>query len=260
MFTTEVQEMASSINEIAENTYSVTNNVNNMNSFFIKLISDIQNGQPADEAIKKSIAEIEQTSKTLNDANLIISSNAFRINRLAMNAAIEAANAGKGFSVVADEIRKLAETSSNQSRHIAAQIKIIQSTIHAAGDAGISLMNVFCEITSSANTVTPIIEEIKISMDEQNRGTQDINKTLSTLSNESHDIVAKVETGKKSMEELHKKIVDVGKITSKINSFMDEVAGDTNFIQNSSENVEQTAIGVESSTSKMIDIIKDFKL
>lgn len=118
-------------------------------------------------------------------------------------------------------------------------------------------MNAFSEITSSANTVTPIIEEIKISMDEQNRGTQDINKTLSTLTNESHDIVAKVETGKKSMEELHKKIVDVGKITSKINSFMDEVAGDTNFIQNSSENVEQTAIGVESSTSKMIDIIKD---
>lgn len=263
MFTSEVQETASSINEIAGNTYSVTNNINHMNESFNKLISDIQNGQVANEDIKNSIMEIEQTSNTLNDANLIISNIASQTNLLAMNAAIEAAHAGeagKGFSVVADEIRKLAETSSTQSKHIATQIKTIQSTIQAAATAGMALMTAFEEITNSANTVTPIIEEIKTSMDEQNRGTQDINKTLNILTNESHDIVAKVESGKTSMEDLHKKIMDVGEITATINSSMDEVTGGTSLIQKASDNVEQTAFDVESSTDKMVDILKDFKL
>lgn len=97
-------------------------------------------------------------------------------------------------------------------------------------------------------------------MDEQNRGTQDINKTLNILTNESHDIVAKVKSGKTSMEDLHKKIMDVGEITATINSSMDEVTGGTSLIQKASNNVEQTAFDVESSTDKMVDILKDFKL
>ena len=262
-FTAELQETAATVNQVAGNTYSVTNNVNNMNASFGKLINDIKNGQVANEAIKNAIMEIEQTSKTLNDANSVIANIASQTNLLAMNAAIEAAHAGesgKGFSVVADEIRKLAETSGTQSRQIAEQIKTIQNTIKAAADAGISLMNAFTEITGSANTVTPLIDEIKSSMEEQNIGTQDINKTLNVLSSESQDILTKVETSKSSMEELDEKIIDVGNITSTINNSMDDMTEGTIQISKSSDAVKQTAFGVESNVDKMMDILKDFKI
>ncbi|MCQ2595741.1 MAG: methyl-accepting chemotaxis protein, partial [Treponemataceae bacterium] len=262
-FTGELQETAATVNEIAGNTYSVTNNVNNMNTSFNKLISDIKNGQGANDAIKKAIAEIEQTSKTLNDANIVIASIASQTNLLAMNAAIEAAHAGesgKGFSVVSDEIRKLAETSSTQSHQIAEQIKTIQKTIHSASEAGAALVTAFYEITESAKTVTPLIDEIKSSMEEQNVGTQDINKSLNELSNESQDILSKVEKSKTSMEELDKKIIDVGGITSTINTSMEGMSEGAVKISKSADAVKETAFGVESNMEKMLEILKDFKI
>lgn len=262
-FTGELQETAATVNEIAGNTYSVTKNVTNMNNSFNKLINDIKNGQVANDAIKKAIAEIEQTSKTLNDANIVIASIASQTNLLAMNAAIEAAHAGesgKGFSVVSDEIRKLAETSSTQSHQIAEQIKTIQKTIHSASEAGAALVTAFYEITESAKTVTPLIDEIKSSMEEQNVGTQDINKSLNELSNESQDILSKVEKSKTSMEELDKKIIDVGGITSTINTSMEGMSEGAVKISKSADAVKETAFGVESNMEKMLEILKDFKI
>ena len=108
---------------------------------------------------------IEQQSKMLQDANTAIASIAEQTNLLAMNAAIEAAHAGeagKGFSVVADEIRKLSETSTNQSKTIGAELNKIQDTIKEVVSVSSETNTAFSAVSQSISETSEIIQQINV--------------------------------------------------------------------------------------------------
>ena len=112
----------------------------------------------------KSIQEISQSVTGISSAIQIIASIAANTNLLSMNAAIEAAHAGdagKGFAVVAGEIRRLSETtrdnSTNISRTLKNIIEAISITSKQSGETDSRIVQMSKEISGFAETMSSFI-------------------------------------------------------------------------------------------------------
>jgi iron only hydrogenase large subunit-like protein len=130
----------------------------------------IENASKSQEAMKETnnaVQNISQSIDGIGSAIKIISVIASNTNLLSMNAAIEAAhagNAGKGFAVVADEIRRLSETTRENSRNISQTLSAIIAGINAAskrsGDAGASINTMSEEINDFGSIMTELIDTL----------------------------------------------------------------------------------------------------
>jgi methyl-accepting chemotaxis protein/iron only hydrogenase large subunit-like protein len=131
------------------------------------LIDNANKGQDAMKETVHAVQDISQSVDGIGSAIKIISTIASNTNLLSMNAAIEAAHAGdagKGFAVVADEIRRLSESTRENSRNISVTLSNIINGINAtskrSNDAG-SVINVMSgEINNFAVTMSELIDTL----------------------------------------------------------------------------------------------------
>ncbi len=195
-----------------------------------------------------TMTEIEGISEVLDDINemaAFIQGLANQTNLLAMNAAIEAAHAGeagRGFSVVADEIRKLAEASSGSSKRISQRLKSIkvkiegtressahtreafvgilavvsqvQSAFKAIREAGMDLSGVTRQVLTSVGGLSDFAGLVESSADKMKNSVSGIAESMTTsarLSAETRGSIEEISSGMKSIRESMSQLENLSK-------------------------------------------------
>ncbi len=186
-----VTQASTAVEQMIGNIDSVNVSVNKMIESFKQLELHSNEGSNTQSNANDKIMQINEQSKMLQDANAAIAGIAEQTNLLAMNAAIEAAHAGeagKGFAVVADEIRKLSETSTDQSKTIGSELNKIQQTIQDVVTVSNETNTAFSAIAASINETSEIITQIKNAMEEQQAGSKQIIDALGSMNNSTSEV------------------------------------------------------------------------
>ena len=247
-----VTEASAAVEQMIGNITSVNNSVGKMINSFTTLQEHSTVGFNTQNNAYEKIMRIDEQSKMLQDANTAIANIAEQTNLLAMNAAIEAAHAGeagKGFAVVADEIRKLSETSTDQSKTIGSELQKIQETIQDVVEVSNETNTAFTAITQSISETSQIIEQIKGAMEEQQIGSRQIIDALKSMNNSTSE----VHSASNEMTEGNRHILAE---IQKLQDATETMRGSISEMHSGAERINQTGASLSEISGKMADNIR----
>jgi len=228
-----IANSSSAIEQMMGNINSVSSTMERLHGNFTNLKDVTQVGKDKLQSFAEKVQMISEQSANLMETNNTIASISSQTNLLAMNAAIEAAHAGasgSGFSVVADEIRKLAEQSAKQSHETSTKLKdikrIIDELVQASGETEASFSSILDGITD----VDTLETEVNQAMVEQNTGSQNILTAIDGLKSVSTQVTEKSEEMSQkagSVQDTMKKLLS---ISSEIQNSVGEISTGTDTI------------------------------
>lgn len=223
---TGIQQIADSANTAAESSVSASQASERGNHVVQQVIAQMELINDSVEQIGTTINGLHINTKKISDIVNLITAIADQTNLLALNAAIEAARAGehgKGFAVVADEVRRLAE----QSSQSATEIYNLISTIQADSNASITVMEKGKEDVKAGmeftNEVGEIFKEILTSSEEVASQIREISAASQQISASSEEVAASVNNIKQSTEQSSEFSANVSNATKEQLTTMQEV-------------------------------------
>ncbi|GAA5185165.1 methyl-accepting chemotaxis protein [Niveibacterium umoris] len=221
-----IKEMTVSINHISDNTRDAQVRAQDAGSaadsgasIIAQTNSEMDQIAGTVQTAGETINDLGRQSDRISGIMQVIKEVADQTNLLALNAAIEAARAGeqgRGFAVVADEVRKLAERTSKATEEIAQMVVTMQGSARNAVSGMDSVINrVFDgkalsgqaagrmnEIQASATQVRSAISEVSAALTEQSAAAQDIARQVEDVARMSHENTDAAEQTSRVAEEL----------------------------------------------------------
>jgi methyl-accepting chemotaxis protein len=165
------------------------------------------------DAMDRILAAAQGTAAIINDINEI----AFQTNLLALNAAVEGARAGeagRGFSVVAEEVRTLALRSKEAARNTENLIRESMELSAHGQDIARQVATSLGEIDEHVGKLTAVVSDIAGASEEQARGIEHLNKAVSAIDLVMQRNVASAEQSAGASEQMAVQTAELGKLVS----------------------------------------------
>ncbi|WP_018249615.1 methyl-accepting chemotaxis protein [Orenia marismortui] len=228
----QIENISANIGDLNSEIESIENKTTSMTQIYNDVLEDVKSGNQAIEHSVETINKVKLSSKDISEIIFslgehskkideivnLIGSIAEQTNLLALNAAIEAARAGehgRGFAVVADEIRELAEESSvatsniakligNIQNQVAKAVKQMQNSELVVNDSVKSIEdtgNRFKDIKKITFKLNEVIQSVTSNIDIMNDKSHDIKNTVDDISSVTEEFAANTEEVSASSEE-----------------------------------------------------------
>jgi methyl-accepting chemotaxis protein len=199
-----LEEISAAMTEIEAQTQSNSDHANEARRLFITTKQAAEQGHRQMQTMVSAMNEIRVSSQNVVNIIRVIDEIAGQTNLLALNAAIEAAragDAGRGFSVVADEVRGLAARSAEAAKETG---ELIESSVHKI-NTGTSVAEetaaAFDEILTSVSKTAEIVDGITQGAAEQAEGISMVNAGLEHIDKVTQEIACSADEAAQASEE-----------------------------------------------------------
>ena len=218
-----LEEITSSVTEISSQTNTNSQNAEQANILSLESRNNAKVGNSQMKDLILAMKDINESSSSISKVVKTIDDIAFQINLLSLNAAVEAARAGKhgkGFAVVADEVKNLAGRSAKASRETASLIEDSVKRVNAGTKIVDNTAEALEKIENGSTKVTDLVGEISSASNEQATGVAEISTGLGEVSNVTQQIAANAEETAATAEEMSSQAVELESVVNgfKLNS------------------------------------------
>ncbi|SHJ15569.1 methyl-accepting chemotaxis sensory transducer with Cache sensor [Clostridium cavendishii DSM 21758] len=248
-FSAKLDGVVNVIKEVDVNTNNIKTMADNSNKDMGNVIQSVKNVNESFNDLIVKIQNVGQNVTKINEITNLINSISEQTNLLALNAAIEAARAGeagKGFSVVADEIRKLAE----QSR-----------------DSSVNISNLISEISKETGVMVGTTDTVKDELKNQEGNIYTAIKSFETITAAVDAITPKMNLANESVEMLNEnkdvilgKIEGASSIAEEVSASSEEIAASTQEMSKSTEEISVSLDSLTSMSKKLTENVNKFKI